>query len=101
MSGFSASTSIRAISRTDAGSALGNRGLETGGTRGEPSTGAFCSFASTTTSTGAIGGVVATRYARTADRPRSSSEAGWWSHLTKSRTSAARSVALCAGIGPA
>ena len=100
MRGFSASTSIRAISLTDPESALGNRGREIAGTCGAPSIRAFWSLASSTTSTGAIGGVVATRYARTADRPSSSSESGWWSHLMKSRTSAAKSVALWAGTGP-
>ena len=98
--GFSASTSIRAISRTDPASALGNRGGEMTGGPGSPSTGSFCSFASSTSSTGAIGGVVATRYARTADGPNSASEPGWPSHLTNSRTSAARSVALWAATGP-
>ena len=72
-----------------------------GGSPGSPSTGSFCSFASTTRNTGAIGGVVATRYARTADGPNSVREPGWSSHLTNSRTSAARSVALWADTGPA
>ena len=51
-------------------------GVEMGGTVGVPSTATFWMCASTTTSTGAIGGVVAIACARTADRPNSSSDSG-------------------------
>ena len=98
ITGFSAATSMRAAAATEAESPAGGAIVPTFGMRKSApplGTGRTCIGSSMVRTTGIMGGVMASLYARTADSAKRASEAGASSHLVMSRTSAAGSCAAC------